>query len=58
VPTARPIVLGSNATADLADHPVEVGEELRVHLCDSGLPGRLGVVDEGEGPTAVLVQLG
>jgi len=43
---------------DLADHAVEVGEDVGVHLGHSGLPVGLRVVDEGEGPAAVLAQLG
>jgi hypothetical protein len=43
---------------DLADHAVEVGQHLLVHLQHAGVTGASGLVDQGEGPAAVGTQLG
>src|SRR5215467_13252671 len=43
---------------DLADHPVEVGEDLLVHLRDPGLAFAGGDLDEGEGSVALFAELG
>jgi hypothetical protein len=43
---------------DLADHPVDVGQDLLVHLRHPCLSAGLGAVDEGEGPAAVLAKFG
>jgi hypothetical protein len=43
---------------DFADHAVQVGEDLPVHLGHPGLPLALGDLDEGERAVALLAQLG
>jgi hypothetical protein len=43
---------------DLADHAVEVGQDGGVHLDQAGLAGLLGVLDQGQGASAMFAQLG
>ena len=46
------------ALLDLADHPVQAGEDLLVHLRDPGLALAAGGVDQGERAVALLPQPG
>jgi predicted ATP-grasp superfamily ATP-dependent carboligase len=39
---------------DLADHLVQVGEDLLIHCGDSCVSLACGHLDEGEGPAALL----
>jgi len=43
---------------DLADHPVEVVENLLVHLDHAGLPAAFGHIDQGESAPLLLAQFG
>jgi hypothetical protein len=43
---------------DLADHPVEVGQDLVVHFGHAGLSVAVGHVDQGERAAPLLAQLG
>jgi hypothetical protein len=50
--------LGFLVFGDLADHPVEVGEDPLVHLRDAGLALAGGDLDEGERAVTLFAQFG
>ncbi len=50
-------VLG-HGLLDLADHLVEDGQHLLVHLNHSGLSGAFGHVDQGQGASALFAEFG
>ena len=54
----RGLVLGRGGLLDFGDHPVEVGQDLLVHLDHAGLAVALGHVDQGQRGCLLFLEFG